>query len=98
MARAARNCRRISAGDWNTLIGAYGLTETSPGATINPVTDGGYNGSIGSAHSSTEVRLRRDDGSWIALDDFESTGEICIPRSTGHGGLLQPPEETEKSP
>ena len=93
--------QRVTAEEWRRVTGtplieAYGLTETSPGATINPVTDGGYNGSIGLPIPSTEVRLRRDDGSWIALDDFESTGEICIRGPQVMRGYYNRPEETEK--
>ncbi|HOB02031.1 MAG TPA: AMP-binding protein [Casimicrobium huifangae] len=93
--------QRATAEEWRRVTGtplieAYGLTETSPGATINPVTDGGYNGSIGLPIPSTEVRLRRDDGSWIALDDFESTGEICIRGPQVMRGYYNRPEETEK--
>ncbi|HPG04169.1 MAG TPA: AMP-binding protein, partial [Rhodoblastus sp.] len=40
------------------LIEAYGLTETSPAATINPLTITDYNGSIGLPISSTEVVIR----------------------------------------
>ena len=44
------------------LIEAYGLTETSPAATINPLDMPEYNGSIGLPISSTELVLRDDDG------------------------------------
>ncbi len=39
------------------LIEAYGLTETSPAACINPVTLEAYNGYIGLPISSTEAAL-----------------------------------------
>jgi long-chain acyl-CoA synthetase len=44
------------------LIEAYGLTETSPAATINPLDLPAYNGSIGLPIPSTEIILRDDDG------------------------------------
>ena len=44
------------------LIEAYGLTETSPAATINPLDLPAYNGSIGLPIPSTEVVLRDDAG------------------------------------
>ena len=47
------------------LIEAYGLTETSPAATINPLDLPKYNGSIGLPIPSTEVdaaRRRRQGG------------------------------------
>ena len=48
------------------LIEAYGLTETSPGATINPLDLPAYNGTIGLPLPSTEVVLRDDDGKVVA--------------------------------
>ena len=42
-----------------TLIEAYGLTETSPAATINPLDMPAYNGSIGLPIPSTEVDAAR---------------------------------------
>ncbi len=44
------------------LIEAYGLTETSPAATINPFTLREYNGSIGLPVPSTDLALRDDEG------------------------------------
>ena len=93
--------QRATAEDWQRITGrplieAYGLTETSPGATINPVSDAGYNGSIGVPIPSTEVRLRRDDGSFVALDDLESVGEICIRGPQVMQGYFNRPEETAK--
>ncbi|MFZ1244527.1 MAG: AMP-binding protein, partial [Azonexus sp.] len=41
----------------STLLQAYGLTETSPAATINPLDMGEFNGSIGLPISSTEVSI-----------------------------------------
>ena len=93
--------QRATAEDWlrvtgKPLIEAYGLTETSPAATINPITNAAYNGSIGLPISSTEVRLRRDDGSFIALDDHESTGEICVRGPQVMQGYYRRPDETAK--
>ena len=93
--------QRATAEDWlrvtgKPLIEAYGLTETSPAATINPITNAAYNGSIGLPISSTEVRLRRDDGSFIALDDHESTGEICVRGPQVMHGYYRRPDETAK--
>ncbi len=62
------------------LIEAYGLTETSPAATINPLDLAEYNGSIGLPIPSTELILRDDDGQEVALGH---AGEICIRRPAG---------------
>jgi long-chain acyl-CoA synthetase len=96
--------QRATAEEWmrvtgTSLIEAYGLTETSPGATINPIPargQGAYNASIGIPIPSTEVRLRTDDGAWIALDDHESPGEICIRGPQVMAGYYNRADETEK--
>src|SRR5207302_1128270 len=60
-----------------TLIEAYGLSETSPAVTINPLDLKDYNGSIGLPISSTEVILRRDDGEDAPLGaPGEHSGEV----------------------
>ena len=58
-----------------TLLEAYGLTETSPGACMNPVTLSEYNGCIGLPMSSTDVCIRDDDGNVVPMGD---PGELCI--------------------
>ena len=93
--------QRATAEEWHRVTGtplieAYGLTETSPGATINPITDGGYNASIGLPISSTEVRLRLDDGAWVAIDDYETPGEICVRGPQVMQGYYNRPDETAK--
>jgi long-chain acyl-CoA synthetase len=75
------------------LLEAYGLTETSPAATINPLDLPKYNGSIGLPISSTEVILRDDDGKEVALGH---PGEICIRGPQVMAGYWQHPEETAK--
>jgi long-chain acyl-CoA synthetase len=57
------------------LIEAYGLTETSPAACINPMSLSAYNGSIGLPICSTEVSLKNDAEADVALGEV---GEICI--------------------
>jgi long-chain acyl-CoA synthetase len=49
------------------LIEAYGLTETSPAATINPLDIPEYTGAIGLPISSTEVVIRNDAGADVPL-------------------------------
>lgn len=93
--------QRATAEEWQRVTGtplieAYGLTETSPGATINPIANGGYNASIGLPISSTEVRLRLEDGSWVALDDHETAGEICVRGPQVMRGYYNRPDETAR--
>ncbi|MBI5921578.1 MAG: long-chain-fatty-acid--CoA ligase [Betaproteobacteria bacterium] len=75
------------------LIEAYGLTETSPAATINPLNLAEYNGSIGLPISSTEVAIRNDDGADVAMGE---AGEICIRGPQVMKGYWNRPEETAK--
>jgi len=75
------------------LIEAYGLTETSPAATINPLDLPKYNGAIGLPISSTEVTLRDDAGHDVALGQ---PGEICIRGPQVMAGYWQRPDETAK--
>ena len=75
------------------LIEAYGLTETSPAATINPLDLPAYNGTIGLPISSTEVTLRDDAGKDVALGQ---PGEICIRGPQVMAGYWNRPDETAK--
>jgi long-chain acyl-CoA synthetase len=75
------------------LIEAYGLTETSPGATINPLDLSEYNGAIGLPIPSTDLILRDDDGKEVALGE---RGEICIKGPQVMLGYWKRPEETAK--
>ena len=75
------------------LIEAYGLTETSPGATINPLDLPAYNGTIGLPLPSTEVVLRDDDGKVVAQG---LPGEICIRGPQVMAGYWKRPDETAK--
>jgi long-chain acyl-CoA synthetase len=75
------------------LIEAYGLTETSPAATINPLDLPEYNGAIGLPISSTDLVLRDDEGKDVPLGE---RGEICIRGPQVMAGYWQRPEETAK--
>ena len=76
----------------SALLQAYGLTETSPAATMNPLHVHSFNGSIGLPISSTEVVIRDDSGSDVTLGQV---GEICIRGPQVMTGYWQRPEETE---
>ena len=75
------------------LIEAYGLTETSPAATINPLDLEEYNGAIGLPIPSTEVVIRDDDGNDLPQGQ---PGELCIRGPQVMRGYWQRPEETDK--
>ena len=76
-----------------TLVEAYGLTETSPAATINPLNLAEYNGSIGLPISSTLIALRDDAGKDVPLG---TPGEICIKGPQVMAGYWNRPDETAK--
>jgi len=76
-----------------TLIEAYGLTETSPGAIINPLDLTEYNGCIGLPISSTDVMLRDDNGNEVGIGP---PGEICIKGPQVMKGYWNMPDETAK--
>ncbi len=75
------------------LIEAYGLTETSPAATMNPLDLPAYNGSIGLPISSTEIVLRDDAGHNVPPG---TPGEICIRGPQVMAGYWQRQDETDK--
>ncbi|MEJ2654314.1 MAG: AMP-binding protein, partial [Acidihalobacter sp.] len=73
------------------LIEAYGLTETSPAACINPLSLQDYNGSIGLPVPSTEVAIMDVAGNRLPLG---TNGEICVRGPQVTAGYWQRPEET----
>ncbi|MDH3647385.1 MAG: AMP-binding protein [Gammaproteobacteria bacterium] len=76
------------------LVEAYGLTETSPAACMNPLNNLGFNGSIGLPISSTIVSIRDDDGNELALGE---TGELCIIGPQVMKGYWNRPEATAET-
>jgi long-chain acyl-CoA synthetase len=75
-----------------TLTQAWGLTETSPAACINPNSEP-FNGSIGLPISSTEVSIKDDAGNDVALGQ---AGEICVRGPQVMRGYWNRPDETAK--
>jgi long-chain acyl-CoA synthetase len=75
------------------IIEAYGLSETSPGATCNPVNADGWTGSIGVPMPNTEITLLDDDGQVVTTGE---PGEICIRGPQVMAGYWQRPDETAK--
>ncbi|MDF1685089.1 MAG: AMP-binding protein [Legionellaceae bacterium] len=57
------------------ILEAYGLTETSPAVTMNPLDLQYYNGSIGLPLPSTDISIRDDDGHELAQGE---SGELCV--------------------
>ena len=75
------------------LIEGYGLTETSPSATANPMSIGEFSGSIGVPMPSTEVVLRDEQDRDVP---HGQPGEICIRGPQVMAGYWQRPDETAK--
>ncbi|MFN7096724.1 MAG: AMP-binding protein [Gammaproteobacteria bacterium] len=75
------------------LLEAYGLTETSPAVTINPLNMTTFNGSIGLPVPSTEVSIRDDAGNELPLGDV---GELCVRGPQVMQGYWNRPDETQK--
>jgi long-chain acyl-CoA synthetase len=88
--------RRSVAEGWTrvtgkTLIEAYGLTETSPAVTINPLDLAEYNGSIGLPIPSTEISIRDEQGNDLLPGQ---AGELCVRGPQVMKGYWQRADET----
>jgi long-chain acyl-CoA synthetase len=77
----------------NVLTQAWGLTETSPAACINPFAPFDFNGSIGLPIPSTEISIRDDDGNELGLN---AVGEICVRGPQVMRGYWNREDETAK--
>ena len=90
--------QRVVADRWKkvtgvTLVEAYGLTETSPAACINPLDLPAYNGSIGLPVPSTDACIQDDNGTHLPVGEI---GELCLRGPQVMRGYWQRPEETAK--
>ncbi|MCD6663208.1 MAG: long-chain-fatty-acid--CoA ligase [Comamonas sp.] len=72
----------------------YGLSETSPSATCNPVTVKEFSGTIGVPIPSTWLRILDNDGNDISASG--EPGEIAIKGPQVMAGYWQRPDETAK--
>ncbi|HSD61514.1 MAG TPA: AMP-binding protein [Burkholderiales bacterium] len=90
--------QRVVAEQWKRVTGvslmeAYGLTETAPGAVGNPL-NVEWTGTIGVPIPSTEAAILDDEGNELPLGQV---GEICIRGPQVMKGYWNRPEETEKA-
>lgn len=84
---------------WLSIVGCpiaegYGLSETSPVATVNRLDSTEFSGTIGLPLSSTEIDIRDDDGNRLPVGEV---GEICIRGPQVMAGYWQRPDETAKA-
>ena len=91
--------QRAVAERWRTATGvpileAYGLSETSPAVTINPVTEPDYNGTIGVPIPSTDVMLVDHLDNPVA---FGHAGELAVRGPQVMSGYWNMPAETAKA-
>lgn len=89
--------QEVVAKRWKEVTGkiltqAWGLTETSPAACINPPLEE-FNGAIGLPIPSTEIAIKNDTGQDLAVGE---TGEICVRGPQVMVGYWQRPDETAK--
>ena len=90
---------------WKQVTGsyiteAYGLTESSPGVSANPI-GAAWNGTIGLPFPSTDVTIRDDAFNvlppWTGEGDVERhTGEVCVSGPQVMKGYWNNPAETAK--
>jgi long-chain acyl-CoA synthetase len=73
------------------IVEGYGLSETSPVLTCNPVTATEWSGTIGLPIPSTDVSIRDDDNNEVPLGE---RGEICARGPQVMPGYWQLPDET----
>jgi long-chain acyl-CoA synthetase len=76
-----------------SIVEGYGLSETSPSVTCNPVDSAAYSGNIGLPMPNTEVTLLDDAGAEVPLG---MPGEIAIRGPQVMAGYWQRPDETAK--
>ncbi|HEX2544224.1 MAG TPA: long-chain-fatty-acid--CoA ligase [Ramlibacter sp.] len=76
-----------------SICEGYGLSETSPSASCNPVTSKNFTGTIGVPLPSTYMKCIDDAGNEVALGQ---PGEIAIKGPQVMAGYWQRPDETAK--
>jgi long-chain acyl-CoA synthetase len=96
MATQKAVAERFKAVTGKPIIEGYGLTECSPIVSMNPVdlkNMRDFEGSIGLPAPSTQVRFKKDDGTWADIDE---AGELCVMGPQVMKGYWNRPDETAK--
>lgn len=76
------------------LVEAYGLTETSPAVTINPLDLPEFNHSIGLPVSSTDISLRDDADNEVPVGQ---RGELCVKGPQVTRGYWNRPDDSARA-
>ena len=88
--------QRNVANQWQEITGtpiveAYGLTETSPGVCVNPVTISRYTGTVGLPLPSTDISIRDEQGKELPIGE---SGLLWVKGPQVMQGYWNKPEET----
>jgi long-chain acyl-CoA synthetase len=75
------------------IVEGYGLSETSPSVSCNPVDSTAYSGNIGLPMPNTDMKLIDDDGNEVPMG---TPGEIAIKGPQVMAGYWQRDDETAK--
>ncbi|GAA4354652.1 long-chain-fatty-acid--CoA ligase FadD [Kangiella marina] len=75
------------------LLEGYGLTETSPVVSMNPLDLEAYNGTIGLPVPSTDVQIRDEEGNELGFDE---PGELWVKGPQVMVEYLGRPKETDE--
>ncbi len=71
------------------ILEGYGLSETSPILTLNPMTTPGFSGTVGLPFPSTDIKLLDDNGNEAAIGE---AGEVCAKGPQVMKGYWKKPE------
>jgi long-chain acyl-CoA synthetase len=82
---------------WKTLTGkdileGYGLSETSPILSLNPMTATGFSATVGLPLPSTDIKLLDEDNKEVAIGE---AGEICAKGPQVMSGYWQRPDAND---
>lgn len=86
-------CERWREMTGTLLVEGFGLTETSPVVSVNPITGGDKIGTIGLPVPSTEVKIIDDNGKELGINE---PGELCVRGPQVMQGYYNRPDETAK--
>jgi long-chain acyl-CoA synthetase len=96
MAMQRAVAERFKAVTGKPIIEGYGLTECSPIVTLTPFNADAqreHDGTVGLPAPSTQVRFRKEDGSWASIGE---AGELCVKGPQVMKGYWGRPDETAK--